>query len=371
MNDKTRGYRRGRVYRAKGCKTWRVRYYRHGKEYDETSGSRNKQDAQRLLNARLGEVVSGHFVGPQAEKVTLADLEQMVKDDHALKGRKSPAPLARVLEHFGAKARALDIRPEKVTAYALSRMKAGAAAATARNEVAALHRGFVLAHRAGRLQQVPHFEMPDVTGNARQGFIGDAELQRLLVHLPPYMRAFTEAGYITGMRRGELRNLQWKSVDWQSGTIRLEANETKNRRPRVWPFAQHPRLAELIREQREETTRREKRAGALCEWVFHREGRQVTWYYDGWRSACKRAGLPALLFHDLRRSAIRNMVGAGIGEHVAMTLSGHRTSSTFRRYNIVSGDDQREAVRKLAAHRSGEVEGGHVLAMNSRGRGVE
>lgn len=213
--------------------------------------------------------------------------------------------------------------------------------------------GFNLACTAGALTQRPPVPKIKVS-NARRGFFADAELEAILQHLPQYLRPLIEVAYICGWRRGELLALQWAQVDWESGTIRLERGTTKSGEPRTFPFGEHPRLAGLLREQREMTSALERATGSVCPWVFHRNGRQLRgWYYDSWPTACRKAGVPGRLVHDLRRSAVRNLVRAGVSEQVAMTLSGHKSRSVFDRYNITSSADQREAVQKLAALQGG------------------
>ena len=84
-----------------------------------------------------------------------------------------------------------------------------------------------------------------------------------------------------------------------------------------------------------------------CPWVFYHLGKPVGAQLRGWHEACERAGLAGLLFHDLRRSAVRNMKRAGVQDKVAMQISGHKTRSVFDRYNIIDESDIGDSAAKL------------------------
>jgi len=84
-----------------------------------------------------------------------------------------------------------------------------------------------------------------------------------------------------------------------------------------------------------------------CKWLFHRNGKGIRSFRTSWRLACERAGVQGLLFHDLRRSAVRNMRRAGISEKIAMAISGHKTREVFDRYDIVDAADLEQAGAKL------------------------
>jgi hypothetical protein len=85
-----------------------------------------------------------------------------------------------------------------------------------------------------------------------------------------------------------------------------------------------------------------------CTWVFHgAHSHSVDSRMNGRVDACRRAGLSGLLFHDLRRSAVRNMKKAGLQDLEAMRISGHLTRNVFDRYNIIDEDDLADAGKRL------------------------
>lgn len=96
---------------------------------------------------------------------------------------------------------------------------------------------------------------------------------------------------------------------------------------------------------------------ALSPFVFHRHGRPVGNFRRAWATACGTAGVTGTLFHDLRRSAVRNMDRAGVSQSVAMAISGHKTASVYRRYRIVDEDDLRRALARTQADLSGRTAG--------------
>jgi integrase len=101
----------------------------------------------------------------------------------------------------------------------------------------------------------------------------------------------------------------------------------------------------------------QKKLGKIIPYVFphfrtgrcHKVGDQRRDYKRAWMTACRKAGVPGSLRHDMRRSAVRNMVTRdGIPERVAMAIPGHKTRRVFDAYHIVSPGDLQAAAAKMA-----------------------
>jgi integrase len=178
--------------------------------------------------------------------------------------------------------------------------------------------------------------------NARQGFFERGDFSAILGNVGDSdVSDFLEWFYWTGMRPGEIRSLTWQAFDRETWTLRLHSKDAKTGFGRAialeWP------LQEIIKRRRSL-----RRFG--CDLIFHRNGKPVGEFRKLWKSACKLAGIAGRIPYDLRRTAVRNMVRAGVPERVAMMISGHRTRQVFDRYNIVSEKDLREAVSKTVAY---------------------
>jgi len=338
-------YRRGEV--------WYIVFTHRGRRHRESSGSTDKKIAFALLKKRIAEVVDGRVIGPQVERVSFEDLVHLIEADYRTNNRKSTVDmLGRVaqLRASFAERRAVDISHKELLAYVERRTRERAKPATIRYELVVLSRMFSLAIRAGMLTAKPALPTIEVR-NARSGFFEADQLVRVLAALPPHLAPAIEFASITGWRIGEVRQLTWAQVDVTGCVVRLEPGSTKNGEGRTFPFGTHPRLGELLVAQMRGALELQKVTGKAVRFVFHRQGERLGEFRRAWREACTKAGCPKRLVHDLRRTAVRNLVRAGVPERVAMQLTGHKTRGVFDRYDIVSEADLSAAVTRLSSRR--------------------
>jgi len=322
---------------------WWVAYSHRGREYRESSRSTREADAGRLLKKRLGEIGRGRLVGPTEERITFEDLATDFLRDRGIKGerslRQAKARVGHLRRYFGLD-RVVDITTARIRTYIEARLQEEASPATINRDLATLSRMFSLGIQAGRLGTKPH--IPRLReAQPRQGFLEFGEYRAIREHLPADYRDVLDFGYYSGWRRGEILRLEWQDVDRVAREIRLRPELSKNKEGRLLPFSEP--LGKLIE-------RRWQLRVIGCSRVFHVKGRPVGDWRKTWKRACREAGLPGKLFHDLRRTVVRNLVRAGVPERVAMTMTGHKTRSVFDRYNIVSEADLKQAGVLLADH---------------------
>lgn len=356
----------GTLAKFAGSPNWVFCHYVRGTEHRESTETRDLKLARRFAKRKLDEVAADRqglkaYLAPVARRMRVDELLDDFEADRRLEQIKSWASfqshLKPVRAHFGGWY-APDVTAAAVDRYIEERLEADVAPATINRGTQLLGQAFRLAIERGKVTAVPSIRhLPET--NVREGFFELPEFEAVLAVLLEPLNDLALFAYLTGWRRGEIVSLRWADVDMDGGAIRLRPEQSKNGRGRTVAF--DSTLRALM--ERRQQARLLERGGVVtvADLVFHREGTPIADFRKPWAAACIAAGLYHVereadgterkvhdrLFHDLRRTAIRNMVRAGVPERVAMEISGHRTRAVFDRYNIVSEADLRSAQERV------------------------
>jgi integrase len=358
---------------------WWIRYYKNGRRHEESAGSTKESDAKSLLRLREGDIERGVAITPKVGRIRFDEAVKDVINDYRTNRKRSLDDVERRIERhlkpFFGNRRMASITTADIREYIDSRQKettivrraftftardgtprqvpeqrrtiTGVSNAEINRELTALKRMFNLAIQAGKLLQKPHIPLLK-EDNVRVGFFERDQFLAVLAHLPEPVRPAASFAYLTGWRiDSEVLSLEWRQVDFGAGEVRLDPGKTKNGEGRTFPMTRE--LREVLEQQRTITENLQRQLKVVCPRVFHRSGRPIKSFRVAFRSACVEAGCPGRVLHDFRRTAVRNLVRAGIPERVAMQMTGHKTRSVFERYNIVSAGDLREAAKRLDA----------------------
>jgi integrase len=328
---------------------WWLSYYSEGRHICESSGTRDRSEARERLQQRIGQIAEGTFVGNRPDRVTYDEISKDFLNDYKINAKKSLKDAersARSLEKYFKGRKAQSITTADIADYISRRKADGLENSSINRELSALRRMFNLALQGGKIIRKPHIPML-AENNVRKGFFEWKDFESIRAKLPQHLLAPMMFAYLTGWRvRSEILTLRWTNVDFKAGTVRLEPGTTKNKEGLL--IYMHPLMKTLLDEEWKRTKLLQRKFGRIVPLVFsNKRGKRIVNYFKAWRKACRQAGLPGKIPHDFRRTAVRNMVKAGIRERVAMQLTGHKTRSVFDRYHIVSDGDLKEASQQL------------------------
>jgi integrase len=356
------------VYRRKDSKFLWIHYGYRGRDYRESAETNSPKKATALRDLKKAQLRMGKFVDPSARRVMLSELYADVVEDYRINHYASIDDLEdRWVKHlqasFGHLA-AADVTTDLCKRYIACRQKAGVADSTINRTLAALKRMFHLATECTppKVQFVPYIPMLK-ENNVRTGFVeteAQVRLEQACGRIGWWMLAMLEVGCTYGWRHGSLLKMRVKQVDPHANVIRLEPGTTKNKKGLEVTMPRRVRelLLGCIKGKGPED----------C--LFTRaNGKPVRDFRRSWEKACAEAGVPGLHFHDLRRTAARNMRRGHVSERVAMEVGGWKTTSVFHRYAIVDNEDiasamdmlersqdqQRRHLEKAGAAKSGQI----------------
>ena len=325
-----------------------IKYYKAGKPIRESTRTADSTKAARLLRQRLAEIESGPEESPRIEQLA----NDLFRDYRINQHRSLDDVMARWrlhLQPFLGSVPAAELDSRLLERYIDARREEHASNATINRELACLKRMYRLAYQATppRVPSVPHFSHLK-ENNVRQGFLTPTQYANLVANCKDlWLRALLETAHNYGWRVSELLTLRVGQVDLVARTIRLDPGTTKNQEGREVTI-ESGALLQLLRHSVE---------GKAAEaHVFTRGDKPVRDFRKSWQNLCTAAGVPALLFHDLRRTAARNLRAAGVPEEIIMRIAGWKTSSVFKRYAIVDKSNIRTALQQLERTRQQQAD---------------
>jgi integrase len=322
---------------------WWLAVYVDGREVRESTGTDDELKAKKVYKMRVKELHRHQldptvpFLQQRDRKRSIADLMDSLKADYEIRGIARPQNLStikRARADFGM-IRATTLTSQEVDGYIQDRLAEGYAKASINRILQILKQAYKLAKLPA-----PDIRKLDESDNVRRGFFSESEIRKVIANLAPALADFTLFAWLCGMRKSEIASLRWEDVD--GDCIRLRAENAKNGKSRALPL--EGELAELIARRKAARQFKANETVTLSALIFHRKGEPIREFRKAWATACKKAGV-CRLFHDLRRSAVRNMISAGVPQTIAMKISGHETPSMFQRYAIASETDLRTALR--------------------------
>lgn len=346
--------RTGRVYKKSYCdregrtqrtSTWYLKYYVNGSAVESSSGTDNYDEALGMLKKRVAAAVDRPH-SKHVEHVVLDQLFDLLIEDYRYSDRKTTYDTelrvnARLRPYFG-QMKVQSLGTSEIKLYVAHRRRQQAEPATINKELAWLRRAIRLGcqHEPPLALRVPHFKMLPMD-NVREGVLEYEKYRLVRDALPSYARIALVIAFHTGARKGEIAAIRKDRVDLKAERINLPGKTTKNGSARYLP---------IYGDMKAELDMAIDAGSNDCPFLIQRAGERVHDWKKAWATACKTAGVPEALFHDLRRTAVTNMIEAGLTEKEAMEISGHKTRAIFDRYHIVSDRRMKQNAQKLADH---------------------
>jgi integrase len=341
LEKKARGKRgQGCVYQPKGSRNWWVKFSANGRVIQKSAEAESRREALDFLKAEMLKHANRDAV--DNGKVNVDDLYAVLLSDYRINGKAlwwAELNWKKHLEPIFGLMQAKAVGTDTLSRYIESRRAEKAANGSINRELSLLQRAFMLGYESQPRKVARPLRFHRLAeSKPRQGFIERKAYDALAANCSDlFMRTMLALAYSFGFRKSELLTLKVSDVNLLSGTVQLR--NSKNGEARKVSLTQDAKnlLAACI-------------AGKSADdAVFTRgKGTKAVQDFRGtWDKITLAAGVSGLLFHDLRRSAVRNMVRAGIPEVVCMKVSGHKTRNVFDRYNITSERDLADAAKKI------------------------
>lgn len=326
-------------------------------KYRTEKASFSKKKAQRMFRAKTDAFLEMEKLGVQVDQeMTFSKLMDWGLGQEVMKAKASASDdliRANHLKGYFQNHKAFQITPLMVDNFRVKMKKTISestkkpySGTTINKMVSLARRIYYLAMDAGIINSNPFARRGVFKEEPKGQYIPDEEFWKIHEVLPPYLKPVVVTAYFTGMRRGEIIELEWKRVDLFGGVIDLTPDDTKTSDPRRIYFEGVKELKEVLIQA--ERNRKPHQKTVLAK----SDGSPVPkWYMERlFKKACLDAEVGPYRFHDLRHTFNTNMLKAGVDQTVIMKLTGHKTNAMFTRYTHLDKEIGLAAMRKLQGH---------------------
>ena len=239
-----------------------------------------------------------------------------------------------------------EIRAHDVERYKAQQMQLGLTSKTIRNRLTVLNKCLATAYEWLELDGAPPKIKWPKCASPEIDYLSPEECELLLSHAKGVIREMVLIGLRTGMRQGEIRGLQWSSVDWLNRSVAIRHSLDNFKKVLVPPKSNRTRHIPLDTDVYEMLYRRKGGTGHV---FLARDGRPFTNYRVNYEITrlCKRAGLRKIGWHTLRHTFASHLAMRGVPLPAVKELMGHASITTTMRYAHVAPSTLRSAIEML------------------------
>jgi len=316
---------------------WYIDYYLPGGKRIREVAGHSKKLAEKLLSKRKAEILEGKYNVNKPKKISFSQLAEEFfeysKAHAKFKSHEANENALKTLKPFFGDKLLEMITLKDIEDYRVSRLKTVKSSSTNR-DLTVLKRMLNLAREWGYLNKDiarKIKKMKEPPGRVR--YLSKEEILSLIKACKlPYLKTIVQIALNTGMRKGEILNLTWDQIDFNSGFIHLEKTKTGERRD----IPVNKTLYEVLKDWKQDNN-------SDTENLF-----EVKDVKKSFKTALNNAGITDFRFHDLRHTFASHLVMEGVDLATISNLLGNATIQMTMRYSHLSPDHRKNAVDKMS-----------------------
>lgn len=322
-------YRRGRI--------WYADFYADGKRVQESTGTANRREAEKIVALRLSEVQRGVYVKPVYVPLSEVWGRYSAYSQAHKRSWKRDDQMYRNLQGFFGPVNLETLTPLWVEDFQHHRVRE-VSPATVNRECALLKHMFNMAERWGMYRGTNPVRLVKFLpeNNVQLRTLSEADEQRLLAASPPYLRELLLFAVNTGLRCGDIFDLVWEGVDIEQRRLSIIMGKTR-------------RKLEVPLNDAALDVLEAKQAAKHGPYVFYNPltGDRFFDLKAGWKAALRRAGLRGITWHTFRHTFASRLTNSGVDLVTVKELLGHSTINTTMRYAHSNHEAKARAVAAL------------------------